>query len=148
MFPEHFAWKLRVLSRKVTKITRQKAKNNGENTSFYSKITVFLTLPTVFIAFLCINIFQIRKIVSFLLKNLKKKIFKCKVRSNFWKSLKIFFCPKLGLIFEFISKIFELKFQFWVKWRDFFRFFLNLSKITDFKGSRNMLRTQKFSYQV
>ena len=33
-------------------------------------------------------------------------------------------------------------------WRDFCRVFLYLSKITDFKGSRNMLRTQKFSYQA
>ena len=58
VFPEIFCWKIRVLSQKVTKVTSKKVQNNGKNTRFYSKITEILTLPTFFIAFLCINFFQ------------------------------------------------------------------------------------------
>ena len=58
VFPEIFSWKIRVSSQKVTKVTSKKAQNNGLITSFYTKITEFLTLPSCFIAFLLINIFQ------------------------------------------------------------------------------------------
>ena len=77
VFPEFFSWKLRVLCQKVTKVTSKKVKNNGLITSFYIKVTEFLTLPICFIAFLFINFFRLNKISN---------IFKKFHRKNFLKN--------------------------------------------------------------
>ena len=76
VFPEIFSWKLRVLCQKVTKITSQKAQNNGLITSFYTKISRKMTLPTLFIAFLSMNFFKVEKIENiFQKKNHDGEIF-------------------------------------------------------------------------
>ena len=87
VFPEFFSWKLRVLCQKVTKVTSKKVKNNGLITSFYIKVTEFLTLPICFIAFLFINFFRLNKI-SNIFKQFHRKNFSEKLLV--WKIKRIF----------------------------------------------------------
>ena len=91
VFPEFFSWKLRVLCQKVTKVTSKKVKNNGLITSFYIKVTEFLTLPTCFIAFLFINFFRLNKI-SNIFKQFHRKNFSEKLLV--WKIKRIFSLDK------------------------------------------------------
>ena len=91
VFPEMFCWKLRVLSQKVTKVTSKKVKNNGLITSFYTKSTEILTLPSCFIAFLFINFFRLNKI-SNIFKQFHRKNFSEKLLV--WKIKRIFSLDK------------------------------------------------------
>ena len=115
VFPNHFYWKSRLLGLKVTKITSKKAQNRGTITSFYAKTSRKMTLPTFFIAFLCINFFQSwQNWIYFFRKLWTKNISTEKPKKNYIlaKSLGVIFWERRIWVFlkkkcSFLAKLLE-----------------------------------------
>ena len=78
----HFLEKHGYLVKKERKKRAENPKKNGEKTGFQAQISLILTHPTFFIAFLCHNIFQDSKIGNIFEETFLKYFSKAKSFEN------------------------------------------------------------------
>ena len=128
----------------------QKAQNRGKITSFFTKISRKMTLPTFFIAFLSMNFFQsLKNWIFFPKKKCERKIFSLE-ETFFGKYIgktEIYWYAFLNENFwDFFLQKYTLLQKKQLIFTTFYYIFQTIPKITEFQGPRDLSRAVKFSH--